>query len=493
MFKFKSKPKAPPTVPIDKVIPLHYWDDTPFSRSVVLYYLMRIDDALDAQKLEAALVKLLNRDDWRKLGARLRLNDKGKLEYHVPSQFDEQRPPISYYHESYQMGIADHPLASRIPKPSTSPQIVGRSEDFLTFMRRPEDPRCLKDYIYTDHPMLGLHVVSFTDATLITLSWIHVLLDAMGRKALLDAWSLMLQGRDDQVLALYGVETDPLATLGSRPVEPYRHSCRQLGTWQMMIFGLRYAFDQIFWRPRHESRIICVPAAYMQLLRNTALNDISSIERDRSDTPPFVSEGDVLCAWWTRHILSGISKDPNQTIAINMAFGLRGLLAQEGVLPAGSAYVSNAVTNVPAFMMARDVLTKSLGYVAAALRKALVELGTKEQIEARMSLDRISQDRTGNGGLYGDPWMHMVVSSNWSKAQLYEADFSAAVVKEGRHVAGQKAGRPSYIQFHAFAKGCSLINGFSVTGKDAEGNYWLQPVMRKEYWLKIEKALGEKP
>lgn len=74
MLMSKNKPIAPPTVPTDKIIPVHYWDDTTTFRSVVLYYLMRVDDALDSQKLHLALVKLLNRDGWRKLGARLRLN-----------------------------------------------------------------------------------------------------------------------------------------------------------------------------------------------------------------------------------------------------------------------------------------------------------------------------------------------------------------------------------------------------------------------------------
>ena len=59
-------------------------------------------------------------------------------------------------------------------------------------MRRPGDPQCLDDYIFTDRPMLGLHIVSFVDATLITLSWSHVLADALGNKALFDAWSLVL-------------------------------------------------------------------------------------------------------------------------------------------------------------------------------------------------------------------------------------------------------------------------------------------------------------
>ena len=74
LFNRKSKPTAPPTVPTDKVLPVHAWDDHKALRNIVIYFFMRVDDGLDAQKIEAALVKLLNRDDWRKLGARLRLN-----------------------------------------------------------------------------------------------------------------------------------------------------------------------------------------------------------------------------------------------------------------------------------------------------------------------------------------------------------------------------------------------------------------------------------
>ena len=149
------------------------------------------------------------------------------------------------------------------------------------------------------------------------------------------------------------------------------------------------------------------------------------------------------------------------------------------MLPASSAYLANAVTYVPAFMLAKDVLTRPLGYVAAVLRKALAELGTREQVEARLALDRNSQV-AGGTGLFGDTWMHMVVCTIWTKGNFYNVDFSAAVVKDGRHLGGQKVGRPSYIQLHAFAKGFSLISGFSITGKDADGNYWLHSVLRRE-------------
>jgi hypothetical protein len=44
-------------------------------------------------------------------------------------------------------------------------------------MWRAGDPETLEDYLYADRPMLGLRVISFVDATLVTISWSHILLD----------------------------------------------------------------------------------------------------------------------------------------------------------------------------------------------------------------------------------------------------------------------------------------------------------------------------
>lgn len=70
----KLKQTQPATVPTDLIIPFHYWDDIPTTRSLCLDYTFRFDDVLDAEKIRAALDRLLEIGDWRKLGARLRRN-----------------------------------------------------------------------------------------------------------------------------------------------------------------------------------------------------------------------------------------------------------------------------------------------------------------------------------------------------------------------------------------------------------------------------------
>ena len=74
MGAFKSKPVAPAKVETDTVIPLHSMDDNQINKSVILNLMLRFDDVLDPEKLRNSLETLLEHGNWRKLGARLRMN-----------------------------------------------------------------------------------------------------------------------------------------------------------------------------------------------------------------------------------------------------------------------------------------------------------------------------------------------------------------------------------------------------------------------------------
>lgn len=70
----KAKPETPPRVPGDEVVPMHYLDDQFHNRALLLDFTARFDDVLDPLKLKHAFERLLELGEWRKLGARIRLN-----------------------------------------------------------------------------------------------------------------------------------------------------------------------------------------------------------------------------------------------------------------------------------------------------------------------------------------------------------------------------------------------------------------------------------
>lgn len=71
-FLFGTSRSAPARVPTDRVIPVHYWDDSPLYRRIALYNLKVFDDVLDPEKLRTSLEHLVSQTTWSKLGGRLR-------------------------------------------------------------------------------------------------------------------------------------------------------------------------------------------------------------------------------------------------------------------------------------------------------------------------------------------------------------------------------------------------------------------------------------
>jgi hypothetical protein len=65
---------SPAPVLTDKFVPFHFFDDGPVWRAFILYSLFVFDHALDAEKLHSSLERIVHKDGWEKLGARLRYN-----------------------------------------------------------------------------------------------------------------------------------------------------------------------------------------------------------------------------------------------------------------------------------------------------------------------------------------------------------------------------------------------------------------------------------
>ena len=74
------------------------------------------------------------------------------------------------------------------------PTLFPGSEFFHELVTCPGHVIAFSSWTETDLPALSVHIVSFADATLLTLSWSHVSLDAMGRQSLLKAWTAVLNG-----------------------------------------------------------------------------------------------------------------------------------------------------------------------------------------------------------------------------------------------------------------------------------------------------------
>lgn len=71
MAFFAAKPIRTSEKAQDKIVPLHFFDDGALWRSFVLYSMFVFDCVLDVEKLYTSLERLVHKDGWWKLGARL--------------------------------------------------------------------------------------------------------------------------------------------------------------------------------------------------------------------------------------------------------------------------------------------------------------------------------------------------------------------------------------------------------------------------------------
>lgn len=378
-------------------------------------------------------------------------------------------------------------MASKIPKVTSKPAVLAEAKEFISLTRRPDGPNKLDDYLLKDEPQLAVHIVSFRDATLLSILWPHVCGDASAAKAILDAWSLVLQGRDEEVPPLHGFDSDPLARLGRDPKEKYKLAERRLSVWQIIVFGIRYAFEMVWWGD--EGRVLCVPNTFITALRETALQELAS--ESEGNKKPFLSESDVLCAWLTRLAISNLPKDSSQTILISNALDYRSLLAND-LLPRNGVLLGNAVTVVHAFTTVKAILETHLSKTALAIRHGIQNLATRSQLEAHQAILRESIDKTKIPLLFGDANMQVLPFTNWTKAKYFETDFSAAVVGQGTPLGERANGRgiPSYAQNCGLGRGLSK---FVIMGKDVQGNFWVTGFLRKAVWEGISQKLEDIP
>jgi hypothetical protein len=147
------------------------------------------------------------------------------------------------------MRIQDHRLASRLPNATDGPSTHLVSEDFRPFIARPNFPT-LDQSIRRNEPQISLHVTSFKDATLVALSWPHVLMDASAGEALLSGWSSVLTGRERDIVVVTGAQDDILLQAAmskkAETSEKFKLEKNRLTGVGLLIFQLRCLWDK-FW------------------------------------------------------------------------------------------------------------------------------------------------------------------------------------------------------------------------------------------------------
>lgn len=175
-----------------------------------------------------------------------------KLELHVPPEFTDERPAIGFAKQYHRITIAQHELGSKLlSKPGPEhPEFHTPVADVLPLCLRPGNPRSSKDYLTSDEPVLSLFVVSFLDATLVSLTWPHCAWDMSSQKEIMDAWRCVLDGREDEIKPAANLVPDILLETAAKAAEHNNeafllqdHICQG---WKLFVYLTRIIWESLW-------------------------------------------------------------------------------------------------------------------------------------------------------------------------------------------------------------------------------------------------------
>lgn len=225
------------------------------------------------------------------------------------------------------MGINKHPLAASFPQATGQPSLLGDPADLASVCLSADCPTRIEDWLYSDRPQLVIDVVLFGDATLLTVTFMHTLMDAMGLSSFLKAWTAVMNGREDQVPTFQQIGEDPAARFTDRtPAGTYVNSSFLLTGVRLLGFIASYLFELVWHRGQNE-RVICIPGRCVDEMREQALHELA--QQNKEGPAPFLSESDVLLAWWLKALIKALNSSPNRLVSLLNVFDIRSTALQE--------------------------------------------------------------------------------------------------------------------------------------------------------------------
>lgn len=418
--------------------------------------------------------------------------------------------------ESYRdMSINDHPLASRLPKETSSPSVQASPEEFLDLSVTPETPLTLEDFLNSDIPQFNMHIISFKDATLVSVTWPHLLGDIMSVASVSEAWSLVMAGRESEVPAFLSAgDKDILDAAGRHPdFQDKQHimeSRRLAGVW-FFVWLARYVLDMISW-PTMELKSIYLPPKTVKKLKARATMAIKAglpeaIPSNADQATAFVSSADVVYAWLVCMVgQATFAPTSRRNIMIGFPVDIRS--RAPSIFPPDQAekgvWVQNASPPLLAFVTAQDVhADHAVARVGQSIRHAINTQGTEDQVHALYRLSREAYEKQGLPPIFGVTNQLPIGNTNWTKAYLHDKlDFSPAVIEsvgadstDGKRASSSRKGRPAYFHGNELKprdkKENPLSRNIIYTIGTPDGGYWAMGKFHPVVWKRIGESLSE--
>jgi hypothetical protein len=272
---------------IDQLIPVHHIRTR-------THFIVR--EHLDVELLRQSLDKLI-RGHWRLLGARIATDPENEeLVYHLPKVFEDGYSLFGWSSEE-----VDKPIDDAVPalkRPAAEGVAILPKMDKIGPCFEPADWPTHRRHDTPDSPMIYVHVQSYSDATVVSINFLHVLADQLGLVNIMKAWLGLAGGKEPPPMV--GFDKDMFQP--KRQFSDYAKSeierkgmikLKSPVDSKLVILGL---IPEFVYHPRETRRSLFFPLELVTSLRERCAETL----RNKYKTDNGISNGDVLTAILTK-------------------------------------------------------------------------------------------------------------------------------------------------------------------------------------------------
>jgi hypothetical protein len=426
-----------PLEPIDQWVPVNN------IRSIVF---MVVREILNEDAMRDALDHLI-RDHLPILGARLESNStNGNLAYRLPNSFAADYKLFQWSNQIVDSSLAAAKVLPESPQaepgPLYGPCSVPELEQKWTPSTWPKE----RKFEEPDTPLLLVHIIKYTDATVVTLNLPHAVADQMGFASLITAWLQIIKGEKPAEF----LQLQPGALDGQKDIS--KKELRRKGKLRIMnslektryIMGL---LPDLILNPEETRRTLFLPAKLVEELRD---RHTQALKSEFGEDTVSLTCGDIVTALLAK--LAHFGRKSSRKVSLNTALNVRG---RHPALPADKPYLHNCICHI--LQQSPNPDKVPLAKLAYQHRLAVLEGIKPESIERNLAVTKELWKRKRMLQI-AEPGNLGYSCTNWCGAWR-NIDFGPAVAtKEGAPVNGSAV--------NGSAVNASALNG-SATNETA--------------------------
>ncbi|QRV89180.1 Transferase domain-containing protein [Ceratobasidium sp. AG-Ba] len=317
---------------------------------------------------------------WPMLGCYIRTGQEGTFELLVPDT-EHASLTTTFVHINKPL-LATTSLPQKTQTIST--QVIDRNTSLFYAIPPPSSA-----YAYIQEnprPGFQLHVSMLSDATVISLNFPHVLMDASGVCSFMRALVGVMHGEEVGKC----IEGNPFSSIPDTTTKTSKEDLEGWTTYGPDEFIVSAQAEQVDLEKDGpiSQRTIYFPRDEIDRLKAEAMKEVG-------ETVPYLSSGDVIVAWLYKHFYGDEIYDPARTSRLLYILDAR--LRLPSLFPLTSTYLGNAYLVSPARPLTNArVRDMSIGQLASMVRLLVEESSKEENVNQAV---RWKWDRSLEGGV----------------------------------------------------------------------------------------------